>query len=90
MAKATITDIKPVKPEQKVTLELSVKEAAVLQFIVGSISGRGELRDVASTIYNALLSIPRVHSYNSCIFGTVNRHGTKEFLVGHFDIPDEP
>ena len=90
MANATITDIKPVKPEQKVTLELSVKEAAVLQFIVGSVSERGELRDVASTIHKALMSIHRVHMYNNCIFDTVNRTGTKAFLVGHFGIPEEP
>jgi hypothetical protein len=90
MAKATITDIKPVKPEQKVTLVLSIKEAAVLQFIVGSVSQHGQLREVAAGIYFSLWNINRVNVYNNQIFKTVNRRGLKTFPVGNFDIPEEP
>lgn len=90
MANATITDIKPVKPEQKVTLELSVKEAAVLQFILGSISNSGPLRDVTVGIYCPLSNINRVSDYFDQICEVVNRTGIKTFPVGNFNIPEEP
>jgi len=67
MAKASIVEIKPIKPEEKVVLELSIKEAALLYHIVGHIGVRGEIVKVLGGIYDGLNNIPRVQKYGKDI-----------------------
>jgi hypothetical protein len=70
MAKASIVEIKPIKPEEKVVLELSVEEAALLYHIVGKIGVRGEIGEVLGGIYDGLNNIPRVKKYGK----EIDRH----------------
>jgi hypothetical protein len=63
MAKASIVEVKPIKPEEKVVLELSVKEAALLYHVVGHIGVREEIGNVLGGIYDELNNIPRVQKY---------------------------
>ncbi len=63
MAKATIVEVKPVKPDEKVMLELSIQEAALLYAITGGISSSGKVGENLGHIYHALKEIPRVSTY---------------------------
>ena len=70
MAIASIVEIKPIKPEEKVVLELSVEEAALLYHIVGKIGVRGVIGEVLGGIYDELNNIPRVKKYGK----EIDRH----------------
>lgn len=45
------------KPIEKVTLELSEKEAFVLRILCGSITGGGEMRVIYDNIYHSLKEV---------------------------------
>ena len=70
MAKATIVEVKPVKPvkpDEKVMFELSIEEASLLYAITGGISSCGKVGENLCHIYKALKEIPRVNTYGNDI-----------------------
>jgi hypothetical protein len=90
MAKASIVEIKPIKPEEKVVLELSVQEAALLYCIVGKIGVRGEIGEVLGGIYDGLNNIPRVKKYGKEIDMDLIRDTEKwNAIITKFTLPNE-
>ena len=67
MAKATIVEVKPVKPAEKVMLELSIEEASLLYAITGGTAASGKVGENLGHIYHALKEIPRVSTYGNDI-----------------------
>lgn len=89
MAKATIVEIKPVKPEEKVILELSVKEAAFLYALFGNIGARGNVGQMLTDLWNPLKDIDRVESYgvkiSRSLFSCMDHLGIKKEVIPEED-----
>lgn len=88
MAKATIVEVKPVKPDEKVMLELSIEEASLIYAITGSISASGKVGDNLGIIYRALKEIQRVKAYGNDIVMHICRGGCN-LNIADGTIPEE-
>jgi hypothetical protein len=67
MAKASIVEIAPVKTNEKVVLELSIEEAALLCAVIGQVSSTYLIGTTLSRIYFSLKEIARVKNYTDKI-----------------------
>jgi hypothetical protein len=88
MAKATIVEVKPVKPDEKVMLELSIQEAALLYAITGSTAASGKVGENLGHIYHVLKEIPRVSTYGNDVI----RHIFKDqwqMYIREANLPEE-
>ena len=88
MAKATIVEVKPVKPDEKVMFELSIQEASLLYAITGGISSSCQIGENLGHIYKALKEIPRVSTYGNDII----RHIFKDqwqMYIRESNLPEE-
>jgi len=88
MAKATIVEVKPVKPNEKVTLELSIQEASLLYAITAGISASGKVGENLGNIYFALKEIQRVKVYGNNMVKHICGGGW-HFNITERTIPEE-
>ena len=88
MANATIVQVKPVKPNEKVMLELSIEEASLLYAITASISASGKVGDNLGHIYHALKEIQRVKAYGNDMVVHIWDKGCNLHITGS-TIPEE-
>lgn len=86
MAKAAIVS----SLQEKVILELTVEEAAVVYTVLGTVAETGPFRDINSGVRDTLHTIPRVKTWGMEIVRYVCKHGYRSLAIGHLSIPPEP
>jgi hypothetical protein len=88
MAKATIVEVKHVKPDEKVMLELSIEEASILYAVVGSITAVGTVSYNLGSIFKDLKEIQRVKAYGNDIVMHICKGGCN-LKISDGTIPEE-